>query len=95
MSVFTSCAGTYSNACDLIEALKLQGIRSNITTGGVDIHCTPEQINIAREICKRYSASFDAGFTRFEKELLLETGEAALIKQVTGDSVSLIKEWEK
>lgn len=95
MAEFSSHAGTYQNACDLIEALKVAGIRSNITAGGISIHCEPDQVNDARVICKEFGASFSAGYTSHQENVMMRSQDGyEHLKQVTGDAIAVSKEWK-
>jgi hypothetical protein len=95
MARFSSSAGTYPNACKLIDALKDVGIDANITAGGVAIYCSPDQIDMARSICKLHGASFDAGFTSHQEDVMLrsQTGHNT-VERVTRDALSVMREWE-
>ncbi len=93
-SMFTAENLMYSEALNLIEALKQENIYASITTGGVAIQCTPDQINRAREICLQLGASFNAGYSGFEKHFMLRHGSLDHVEEVTGNMIALIKEWE-
>lgn len=95
MAEFSSHAGTYQNACNLIEALKIAGIRSNVTAGGLSIHCEPDQVNTAKAICKEFRAGFSAGYTSHQEDVMMRSRDGyEHLKQVTDDAISVIKEWE-
>jgi hypothetical protein len=94
MAIFTSNAGTYQNAVDLIKSLKDNGIESSVIPGGVDIRCSPDQVNQARQICESLGASFEAGYSDHEMVVIeseLELYDRAII--VTKNANSVINEW--
>ena len=95
MSRFSSNAGGYQKACTLIKQLKIAGIEANITAGGISIYCEPNQVNIARAICEKLSASFDAGYTSHQENIMMQTkvGYNELVR-VTNDAIAVIKEWK-
>jgi len=92
---FSSHAGTYQNACELIKQLKSANIESSITAGGVAIYCEPDQVNSAKAICKELGASFDAGYTSHQEGIMMQTKDGYdHLKQVTNDAIAVIKEWK-
>jgi hypothetical protein len=95
MAQFSSSAGTYQNACNLMDRLKEAGIRSNITAGGISIHCEPDQVNQARSICKEFKASFDAGYTAHQEDIMLRSPSGyEELKRAKNDAIAVIKEWK-
>jgi hypothetical protein len=94
MARFSSNPRGYKEACNLIKQLAGVGIESNITAGGVSIYCEPDQVNIAKSICKDLGASFGAGYTSHQEEVMMQTQSGyEKLKQVTNDAISVIKEW--
>lgn len=95
MARFSSLAGTYQNACNLINRLKLAGIESNITAGGVAIYCEPDQVNDVRAICNELGASFSGGYTSHQEDVMMRSQDGyEKLVQVTNDANSVIKEWK-
>lgn len=94
MSTYTAEVRTYQTACDLIQSLKDEGIESNITPGGVNIRCSPDQINMVKDICKSNGASFNAGYSSVEMSVFVADPELLdRAIEVTNDARSVIKEW--
>ncbi len=95
MARFSAHAGSYQNACSLIERLKIAGIESNIMPGGVAIHCEPDRVNDAKAICKELGASFKGGYTSHQEDVMLKTQDGyEHLKQTTNDAIAVIKEWK-
>lgn len=98
MAVFSADAGAYFNACNLIKALEQAGIRANITTGGVSIHCSPSDVSLAQKICKDFKASFKAGLTSYQEDVILRSKDVEgveKLKTATENARSIIKEWKE
>ncbi len=95
MARFSAHAGSYQNACNLIEKLKSAGIESNITAGGIAIYCEPDQVNDAKAICKELGASFKGGYTSHQEDMMLQSQDGyEHLKQATNDAIAVIKEWK-
>lgn len=95
MAMFSAQGVTYQKACELIKQLRVFGISSNITGGGVAIHCEPNQVNKAQAICKEIGASFSAGYTSHQQDVMMRSQDGYdHLKQVTNDAIAIIKEWE-
>lgn len=94
MALFTAECRGYQNALDLIDRLKLAGIDSNITAGGVAVHITPDQLQQAQALCRELGCSFDPGVSGHQQEVLMmsDAGFEAL-KRVTDDAIAVLKEW--
>lgn len=96
MASFSAETNNYQNACNLIDRLELSGIRSNITAGGVAIHCQPDQVNTARCICGELGVSFSGGYTSHEQGVLLKSPDGfEHLKKVNSDAIAVIKEWKE
>ena len=95
MARFSAHAGSYKNACDLIERLKNAGIESNITAGGIAIYCEPDRVNDVQSICRELGASFNAGYTSHQEDVMMQSQDGYdKLVQVTNDAISVIKEWK-
>lgn len=94
MSRFTAQGLTYPEAITLIAQLKLAGIEANITSGGVAIHPEPQQINTARDICKAAKASFRAGLSSHQEDVLIQGGLMDSVERVTNNSRAIEQEWK-
>jgi hypothetical protein len=94
MATFSAEAGAYSNACNLIKALKQADIGAYITAGGVSIECQLNEVNLAQEICKKFNASFKAGLTSHQEEVILKSKDIDGLVATTENARSIIKEWE-
>lgn len=95
MAMFSAQGMTYQKACDLIERLGVFGIRPNITAGGVAIHCEPSQVNKAQSICKELGASFSAGYTSHQENVMMRSQDGYdKLEKVTNDAIAVIKEWK-
>lgn len=95
MALFTAEGLSYPEAIALIKNLNDNGIESNITVGGIAVHVTPDQIPLAKEVCKEYGASFSAGYSTQQETFLLDCGKYDFVKSVTNNSLSVIKEWDE
>lgn len=94
MALFTAETYNYDNACALIKALAVVGIDANITTGGVAIHVTPDQVNQAESICGHFKASFKAGYSAHEEDAMLHGGSFDHVERVTNNAQSIKQEWK-
>lgn len=95
MATFSAEAGAYSNACNLIKALKQAGIGACITAGGVSIECQPNEVNLAQEVCKDFKASFKAGLTSHQEDIILKSKNTDSLITTTDNARSIIKEWKE
>ncbi|MBD2458360.1 hypothetical protein H6G80_30370 [Nostoc sp. FACHB-87] len=93
MALFTAEGLSYPQALKLIEILKKEGIESNITSGGVAVKISPEQVNKAQKICEKMGANFNAGYSTTEENTLIKGGEIKNIERVKNDSSAIIQEW--
>jgi len=95
MARFSASGLTYPEACKLIRSLASVSIEANITAGGISIHCEPDRVNDARTICDEHQASFDAGYTSHQEDIMMqsESGRKKLA-EITNDAISVIKEWK-
>ena len=95
MARFSSHAGSYQNACNLIEKLKIANIEANITAGGIDIRCDPDQVNTAKAICKELGASFSGGYTSHQEDIMMRSQDGyTKLEKDTNNANSIIKEWK-
>ena len=97
MARYTASGLTYSDACNLITALKDIGVNANITVGAVSIWgFSPDQIPQIQEVCKRFNTQLDAGDSAQVEDVLMttEAGRQDLI-QSTGDAASVLQEWRE
>lgn len=95
MARFSAHAGSYQNACDLIERLKNADIESNITAGGIAIYCEPDRVNDARAICKELGASFQGGYTSHQEDVMMRTQDGyEKLVETTNNAISVINEWK-
>lgn len=62
MAIFHASTYTYSDTTKLIALLKADGIDARVDQGGVMVCPQPQQVNLAREICREFGASFDPGY---------------------------------
>lgn len=93
--IYTAQGLTYPQALKLIEDLKAQGIEGCITSGGVSIQATPDQINQAQSICLENGASFDAGFSAHEENILIRNGSIDFVERVTDNAIAVLQEWDE
>lgn len=63
---------SYQEALELIAELLHSGIVANITSGGVSIKLLDREVGIARDICRKYNASFSLGITSHQVNISLE-----------------------
>jgi hypothetical protein len=65
----------YSEACKLLDQLKIEGIDANITTGGIAVFPqNDKEVETARKISKDFgAASFSEGGTFHQKSMTLKT----------------------
>jgi hypothetical protein len=95
MARFSAHAGSYQNACNLIEQLKFAGIESNITAGGIAIYCDPDRVNDAKAICRELGASFKGGYTSHQEDVMMRSRDGCeKLEEITNDAISVIKEWK-
>jgi hypothetical protein len=94
MATFSAEAGAYSTACNLIKTLKQAGIEAYITAGGVSIDCHPDEVNLAQEICKKFKASFKAGLTSYQEDIILRSKDIDGLVARTENARSIVKEWK-
>lgn len=94
MSLFTAEGLGYPEAINLIKELRQNKIEANVTAGGVALHPSPDQVNLAQAICKEHKASFSAGYSRHQKDIMMQ-GSRDHLERVTNNSISIIKEWEE
>lgn len=93
--IFVAQGLTYPEACRLIGTLKEYDIESNITVGGVNIEVTPDQVNLAKELCSNAGASFKAGYSSAVEDVLMKSDSGyETLKRVTNDSIAILKEWD-
>jgi len=71
MARFTAQGLNYPDACQLINTLRLAGIEANITAGGVAVCPEPQQATQAQQICKASGASFNAGYSAHQEDVML------------------------
>lgn len=95
MAVFSADPGAYLNACNLIKALRKAGIEAYITAGGVSVQCQPNEVNLAQEICKSFKASFKAGLTSHQEDIVLKNKGVDELVTMTENARSIIKEWKE
>jgi NADH:ubiquinone oxidoreductase subunit D len=95
MATFSAEAGAYLNACNLIKTLRQAGIEAYITAGGVSIECQPNEVNLVQEICKKFKASFKAGLTSHQENVILKSKGIDGLVATTENARSIVKEWEE
>lgn len=94
MARFTASGGTYQEACDLISDLRLRGIESNITAGGVSIYPEPEKVTEMMRVCEVRGFSCKPGFSAHQEDVMLQTDDGfAIVEQITNDARSVLKEF--
>ena len=95
MARFSASGLTYPEACELIRSLRTAGIEANITAGGISIHCEPDRVNDARAICDERQASFDAGYTSHQEDVMMRSKSGCeKLAEITNDAIAVIKEWK-
>jgi hypothetical protein len=95
MSRFTAEGLSYSDACKLIDTLKTAGIDANITSGGVAVHPTPEQVNDAAAICKAAKAYYAPGYSMQQENVMLQTSDGwDIVERVTNNARAVVQEWK-
>lgn len=94
MALFTAEGGNYNDAIALIEKLRVAGIDSNITTGGIAIRPEPTQISTMLAACKDAGFLCRPGFSSAEESLLLDS-HYDFVERVTNNARSIAKEWQE
>jgi len=96
MARFTAQGLNYPDACQLINTLRLAGIEANITAGGVAVCPEPQQATQAQQICKDSGASFNAGYSAHQEDVMLRSPDGwNVAERVTNDARSVLKEWRE
>lgn len=80
---------------EFVKALKQAGIGAYITAGGVSIECQPDKVNLAQEICKNFKASFKAGLTSYQEDVIIKGKDIDRLIMTTENARSIIKEWKE
>jgi hypothetical protein len=95
MAQFTAASnGGYQGAMQLIGALKRAGIEAGITTGGVWVSITPDQVPLAEKACKDNNGKLICGPTDHQSEILAQSPDGwEVLKKATNDAIAVKKEW--
>jgi len=96
MAIYSGETDGYKESCLLVENLRAAGIEASIGAGCVAIGCKPDQVNLAKEICKKSNAIFRTGHIGKQQELFLQSSNGReYLKQSKANAQAIVKEWEE
>lgn len=85
---FSSETQSYPEALQLIEALKEINVFSEITTGGVSIQCTSDQISSVKQVCRKHNATFKAGLSAHEEDVIARGGNSDYVRKINDKAIA-------